>query len=166
MANRVREEDRQKALEEGVPTTRLTPQGPANARSSMVRSEATARQSRQTQADRARSRGGRRSRIDWRRSPEESAVKLEFIGDRTTEGRGGAAASGLESGAKRSEFSCSPTFSWQQHAIRSRLLGNWNGDLGILRMWLRLCRSLINLDQFKPSKRLLVSTIEYRGVDC
>jgi hypothetical protein len=131
MANRVREEDRQKAVEEGEPTTRLTPHGPANARSSMARSEATARQIRQTQADRARSRGGRPSRIDWRRSREESAVKLEFIGERITEGGGGAAASGLESGAKRSEFSCSPSL--QQHAMEIED-SEWGLQLEILRM--------------------------------
>ena len=111
----MREEYRQKAVEEGIPTTRLTPHGPAKARSSMARSEATARQSRQTQVDRARSRGGRRSRIDWRRSAEESALKLEFMGERIREGGDGGEASGQESGAKRSVFSCSSSL--QQHAI-------------------------------------------------
>lgn len=109
------EEYRQKAVEEGIPTTCLTPHGPAKARSSMARSEATARQSRQTQVDRARSRGGRRSRIDWRRSAEESALKLEFMGERIKEGGDGGEASGQESGAKRSVFSCSSSL--QQHAM-------------------------------------------------
>lgn len=135
MANRVREEYRQKAVEEGVPTTRLTPHGPAKTRSSMARSDATARHSRQTQADRARSRGRRRSRIDRRRSPEESAVKLEFIGERIREGGDGGATSGQESGAKRSELSCSPSL--QQHAMEN---WRWRSEWGweILRMWLEL----------------------------
>lgn len=85
MAKRERAGWRQKAADEGVPRTRRTLHGARKARSSISRSDATARQSRHTHAARARSAGGRNARIDRRRSPEESAEKWEFMGEITSE---------------------------------------------------------------------------------
>lgn len=85
IAKRERAGWRQKAADEGVPRTRRTLHGARKARSSISRSDATARQSRHTHAARARSAGRRNARIDRRRSPEESAEKWEFMGEITSE---------------------------------------------------------------------------------
>lgn len=122
MANRSRAGWRQKAWEEGSPSTCFTFHGARKANSSISRSDATALHSRQTHAARARSAGSRCSRIARRRSRETRAEKLEFIGESTSSEEEPAAVeisrlSGLGLGIGETRFLMRSSSSSPQHPM-------------------------------------------------